>query len=445
MQLAMPLIIGQVAMIAIWTADIVMMGWISSEALAAGVQANRLYQPFYFIALGLTTVVGPLTAQALGTGSRRQARRYIRHGLLLATVFGLLTMIPMWHGETLLLLLGQEAGLAENAGPFLKAVAPGMVPTYMYFALRNYISAYKKPLPPVIVTIIGAVVNILLNLALTRGWAGFPEMGLAGIGLATSITFTIMTIMLIVYMNTFPPFRFTRSFARLYRIDLAIIRRMLIVGVPIAFTLLAETGMFIFTGLYIGIFGTSAVAASGIANQIAAVVFMVPLAVGQASTIRVGHEAGARKGGDTLRAGFAPVILTIGFGLVLSLLLLLFTEAAITAFLNADDPDYAAVMALTVPMLLVVAFFQVFDGLQVVFSCVLRGVNDTKIPAILSVLSYWGVGVTMAIVLSTPMGYGAVGVWWGLLLGLLAGSLMLGWRCYSTWRRIAQGGRILVV
>ena len=429
--LSLPLIMGQMAMIAIWTADIVMMGWIGTGELAAGVQANRLYQPLFFTAMGLTLAVSPLAAQALGSGSRRQARRVVRQGLWLAILFGLATSVPMWFGEDLLLMLRQEPAIARDAAPYLRMMALGMVPIYAYFVLRNYISAHKRPMPPVLVTLFGAALNIALNSVLANGLLGAPEMGLAGIGL-------------VAYMNTTPPVRYTRPFARLWRMDPAIMRRLLVVGAPIAFTLVCETGMFIFIGLYIGIFGTNAVAASGIVNQIAAIFFMVPLAIGQASTIRVGHEAGAGRRQDTLRAGLAPVILATAACLVQTLVLLAFAEPFIRVYLTPLDGAVEAVVALALPMLLVVALFQVFDGVQVVFSCALRGLNDTRVPAALSLLAFWGVGVTMAVVLATPLGYGPVGVWWGVLLGLLAGTIMLGWRGAATWRRLGAGGPILL-
>ena len=432
------------AMIAIWTADIVMMGWIGTAELAAGVQANRLYQPIFFTAMGLTLAVSPLAAQALGAGSRRQARRVVRQGLWLSTLFGLISFFPMWFGESLLLLLGQEATIARDAVPYLRMMAIGMVPIYAYFVLRNYVSAHKKPVPPVIVTLAGAALNIALNWTLSKGAFGLPEMGLAGIGLATSITFLVMAAMLVVYMNSTPPFRYTRPFARLWRLDLGIMKRLLVVGTPIAFTLVCETGMFIFAGLYIGIFGTAAVAASGIVNQIAAIFFMAPLAIGQAATIRVGHEAGAGMRQDTLRAGLAPAVLAFSVCIVQTLALLTFADPFIRSFLNPEDHALEAVVALAVPMLLVVALFQVFDGLQITFACALRGLNDTKVPAVIAFLAYWGVGVTMAVVLATPLGYGPVGVWWGVLLGLLAGTIMLSWRGIATWRRLRAGGPILL-
>ena len=436
--------LGQLAMISIWTADVVMMGWIGTEELAAGIQANRLYQPIHFVALGLTMAISPLTAQALGAGSRRQARRVVRQGLWLSILFGAASFFPMWFGDTVLLWLGQGETIARHAGPFLRMLALGMIPTYAYFALRNYISAHKMTRAPVVVTLAGAALNVALNWALSKGVLGLPAMGMAGIGLATSITFMVMFAMLAAYMNTNPPFRFTRPFARLWRLDFSIMGRMLAVGAPIAFTLVCETGMFIFAGLYTGVFGVNAVAASGIANQIAFIVFMVPLAIGFATTIRVGHEAGAGRRQDTLRAGLAPVMLTVAVCLAQSLLLLALAGPFTRAFLNPADSAVEAVIALAVPMLTVVALFQVFDGLQVVFNCALRGLNDTRFPAVLCFVAYWAVGVPMAVAIATPLGHGPVGVWWGLLLGLVSGSIMLGWRCAATWRRLRGGGPILL-
>lgn len=442
--LSIPLIIGQIAMIGVWTADIVMMGGISADALAAGTQANRLYQPLYFIALGLTIAVSPLTSQALGAGNRRQARRIMRQGIWLAAIYGLITMVPMLNGEALLLLLGQDPDISRDADMFLKMLAIGMVPTYIYFVLRHYISAHKKPIPPVIITSLGVGLNIFLNNIFIHGWYGLPKLGFAGIGLATSFTFTVMSLALAIYINTQKPFRFTRPFARFFRIDLSIMKRLLVVGFPIGITLFAETGMFIVAGLYIGIFGKIAVAASGIANQIAAIAFMVPLAISQASTIRVGHEAGAGNPQGAIRAGVAATITTIAITAVMTVVLLVFAEAFITSFLNETDELFDDVLAIAMPMLFVVAVFQISDGLQSVFTSVLRGINDTKWPAIISVFSYWCVGVFSGIMLAGYFGWGPIGVWWGLLFGLTAGSVLLFVRCLAMTRKIQASGKIVL-
>ena len=387
-KLSLPLIVGQVAMISIWTADIIMMGWIDANALAAGTLANRLFQPMYFIAIGLTLAVSPLTSQALGAGSRRKARRIMRQGIWIAVAYGAITIVPMWYGEPLLLMLGQDPELAIGADLFLKLLAPGIIPTYIYFVLRHYVSAHKMPMPPVVVTSIGVIINIILNAVFSYGYFGIPALGFAGIGLATSVTFTAMAIMLALYIHMTPPFRFIKPFARMFRIDTKVMKQLLVVGLPIGVTLFAETGMFIVAGFYIGLYGKIAVAATGIANQIAAVTYMVPLAISQAATIRV--------------------------------------------------------MAVAIPMVVVVALFQLADGLQCIFTAVLRGINDTRWPAVISIFSYWCVGVASGIFLAGQLDWGPIGVWWGLLLGLSAGSLFLFIRCLLQGRKIIHSGKIIL-
>lgn len=440
--LSIPLIIGQVAMIAIWTADIVMMGGISADALAAGTQANRLYQPLYFIAIGLTLAVSPLTSQALGAMRRRHARRVVRQGIWLAFIYGLVTMIPMWNGEVLLLMLGQDPGIARDADLFLKTSAPGMIPAYIYMVLRHYISAHKKVVPPVVVTTIGVFLNIFLNWVFIHGHFGAPELGLAGIGVATSLTFTMMVIILALYIHTQKPFSYTRPFARFHRFDGAVMKQILIVGLPIGVMLFAETGMFIVAGLYIGLYGKIAVAAAGIANQIAAVAYMVPLAVAQAATIRVGHEAGANRPDQAIRAGMAAIVLTAGVTLVLTIILLFGSEFLVSLFLKKEDNLYASVLMAALPMLFVVAVFQLVDGLQAVFSSILRGINDTRWPAGISIFSYWCIGMASGLILADILDWGPVGIWWGLFNGLLAGSIFLFIRCLLTMTKIRREGRI---
>ncbi|MEC8728926.1 MAG: MATE family efflux transporter, partial [Pseudomonadota bacterium] len=144
LKLALPLMIGQIALISIWTADIVMMGWINTDALAAGTQANRMYQPLYFIAIGLTLAVSPLTSQALGGKKQRIARQVLRMGIWMAVLYGLFTIIPMWYGETILLWLRQDPAIAEHASIYLRLMGLGMPFTFVFFVLRNYISAYQK-------------------------------------------------------------------------------------------------------------------------------------------------------------------------------------------------------------------------------------------------------------------------------------------------------------
>ena len=299
-------------------------------------------------------------------------------------------------------------------------------------------------MPPVVITCIGVVVNIILNAVLSNEYLGLPALGFAGIGLATSLTFTLMAVMLAGYVHTQKPFRFTRPFARMFKFDFSIMKQLLVVGLPIGVTLFAETGMFIVAGFYIGLYGKIAVAASGIANQIAAVAYMVPLAISQAATIRVGHEAGAGRTHEAINAALAGIMVTIGITLVLTVILLIWTEGFIALFLNPDDIQFSAVMTVAIPMVVVVAIFQLVDGLQCIFTSVLRGINDTRWPAVISIFSYWCVGVASGIYIASQWGWGPIGVWWGLFLGLTAASVFLLIRCISQAQKIIRVGRIML-
>ena len=440
-RLSFPLMLGQIALISIWTADILMMGWISTDSLAAGTQANRMYQPLYFIAIGLTLAVSPLTSQALGARRQRIARQVLRMGIWMATIYGLVTIIPLWHGQTILLWLRQDPAVAEQASTYLRFVGLGMAPTFVYFVLRNYVSAYQKPIPPVIINMIGVCVNVFLNYVFIHGVFGLPAMGLAGIGLATSLTFTIMVILLAGYMIKNRQIGRTRPFSRLTRFKPDVMKRLLFVGFPIGLTLLAETGMFIVGGIYMGVFGIAAVAASGIGNQLAAITYMVPLAISLATTIRIGHAAGANHVRDAIRAGLVSVYITIAITLMMSIIIMLEKDTVTRLFLNNDDALFYEVMAHASGMLLIVAIFQLFDGLQSVFVSALRGISDTRMPALISILSYWGVGVVSGYVLATPMGLGPIGVWIGMAIGLAAATLILGIRCWRTCNILIRQNR----
>ena len=443
--LSFPLMIGQIALISIWTADIIMMGWINTDALAAGTQANRMYQPLYFIAIGLTLAVSPLTSQALGGKKQRIARQVLRMGIWMAILYGLFTIIPMWHGEAILLWLRQDPAIAEHAALYLRLMGVGMPFTFVFFVLRNYISAYQKPIPPVIITCIGVVINIILNQAFAMGWFGLPAMELAGIGLATARTFILMVFMLIIYMVTNKHIGRTRPFGRLLRFNPKVMKRLLIVGFPIGLTLLAETGMFIVGGIYMGIFGIAAVAASGISNQIGAVAYMIPLAISLATTIRIGHAAGANQPNEAIRAGIMSVLLVTSITLVLTVIIYLFRAELVQLFLNPDDALYDAVMTYAVAMIIIVAIFQLFDGLQSVFIAALRGISDTRMPALISIFCYWGIGLTSGYILATPLDYGPIGIWIGITIGLIAATCILGWRCWQTRNRLKHSGHFHLI
>jgi MATE family multidrug resistance protein len=443
LRLAMPIVVSALAVIGISTADIIAMGWIDSVNLAAGSLGLRYYQPLYFFALGITLPVGALIAQALGADDDRQIRRALRQGLLIGFIIGIASAPIMLAGPTILVWLGQDTQLAAMTSEFLFWSAIGLPFNFIFFVLRQYVVAHQKPLPQVIASISGMLFNALGNYLLVDGVGPFPAMGLAGIALSTTLTWLLISIALAFYIATTEPYRSSQPFRRLWVMDWHVTWRITRIGFPIGLTIVAESGMFIAIGLIIGIFGTAALAASAIANQIAAIAFMVPIALGQAGTIRVAHFAGAGDRENLRRSALSVIIVGTVVTSITMVILLAAPFQLIDIYLNHDDLLLDEVVALAMPMVLIAALFQIPDGLQGIANSILRGMNDTRITAVLAISSFWLVGVGGGTLIGVGLGYGPVGVWSGLLLGLVAASSTLMWRVIRALRHLRAGGNIL--
>ena len=442
-RLAAPLVIGQLATIGIWTSDTIAMGQIDSVSLAAGALASRYYQPLYFLALGISLAVGPLVAQGIGAGDERQVRRAFRQGMAVAFALGMITVPLLFVGEEVLVALGQDPELARIGEPFLIWSSFGMPFMFLSFVLRQYIISHQRPLPQVIAVLLALAVNVALNEAFVSGIGPFPEMGLAGVALATSIVYVLLCGGLVAYIATVPPFRNGSPFRRLWVMDWGLTVRLLRIGVPIGLTIVAEAGMFIAVTFLIGLFSTAGLAAAAITNQLAAVFFMVPIAIAQASTIRIGNFAGAGDRLNLSRSAGASFWLGIGATLVTTLILLIWPRTLVGIFLDSGDAMFAEVMALALPMMVLTALFQVPDGLQAIAMSILRGLNDTRIPGTIAIASFWITGVGAGAVFGFTFGMGPTGIWGGLALGLTVAAIILSLRMWRAMRRVRDGGQIL--
>lgn len=443
LRLAAPLIIGQLATIGIWTSDVVAMGDLDTISLAAGSLAARYFQPMFFLALGISLAVGPLVAQGLGAGDQRQVRRAFRQGLVIAGTLGLATIPLLFIGEEVLLLIGQDPELARLAQPFLLWSGFGMPFMFLAFVLRQFLISYERPMPQVIALIITLIINIVLNAVFSKGLGPVPEMGLAGIALATSISYFLLATGLAFYIGTTSPFADGEPFRRLWVMDWVVTLRLLRIGVPIGLTIVAEAGMFIAATLMIGLFGTASLSAAAIANQLSAIAFMIPIAMATAGTIRVGHYAGAEDRTNLLRSASATMLIAIFATMLTTVILLIWPEFLVGLFLDHEDPLFDDVIYVATPLMLLTALYQIPDGVQAVAISVLRGVNDTRMPGLIAIGSFWIPGISLGAVLGFTLGWGATGVWTGLAVGLTVAAILLTLRMALALRRIRNGGRIL--
>jgi MATE family multidrug resistance protein len=297
------------------------------------------------------------------------------------------------------------------------------MPASLFMATqRSFLAAMGRPYMVMAVALVAVVVNGLLNYGLIHGAWGLPRLGY--IGSCTATLFTLWAMMLAIGLEM----RFTsmlRPFRLFGRIEWPVIVEMVTLGWPIAFITALEIVLFSTSAMLIGRFGATQLAAHQISIGIASVTFMVPLAISQAVNIRVGFYAGQQAPRAARRAGLAAFAIGIGFMGTMAAILLTIPEVIAGFYISGADPARGDVIALAVRLLTVAAFFQVFDGAQTISAGALRGLKDTRIPAAAASLGYWGIGFTTAWFFGVHLGYGALGIWWGLAASLAAVAILL--------------------
>ncbi len=424
--LGLPLIGGHVAQMAIGLTDTAMLGWYSASALAAITLASSFFHVIFLFGSGFAFAVLPVVAKAIGSGDTRMARRANRMGLWLSMAYGAVAMPAFLFSEPLLLRLGQDAEVAANAGSYLRIMGWGIFPALAVMVLKSTLAAQERAKIVLIMTLLAAVLNAVINYVLIFGNLGFPEMGLAGAAIASLATVTASALILIAYCNRILPEQ--ELFRNLLRPDWDAFVRLFRLGIPIAFTTLAEVSLFSASALMMGWTTPITLAAHGIALNLGAVAFMVHLGLSNVATIRVGNAIGRQDLPHLLRGAWVICTLSLIVALLSVAMFLLMPQWLISLFISADDPDYALILKIGVQLLVVAAIFQLMDGLQAIHLGLLRGLQDTNVPMIMAVIGYWGVGIPCSYLLGFVFGYGGVGIWLGLVAGLSVVAAGLIWR-----------------
>ena len=441
--LGWPLILTNLAQTGMTTTDVLMMGRLGAEAVAAGALGANLYFGFIIFGIGVMSAVSPLIAAARGRDPADvdTVRRTVRAGLWAALAIALPFWLVMWNGEAILRALGQDPHLAALAGGYLRVLQWSALPFFAYLVLRSFMAALERPRWSLVAVVIGLVANAGLNWLFVFGHWGFPAMGLPGSGLATALSTTLMAGILVVVAARDRPFARFRPFAGLWRPDRASFRAVWRIGLPIGAMLAFEVTIFNAAVFLMGLIGPAPLAAHAIAIQIASLAFMIPLGLGQAATVRVGHAYGAGDRDAVARAGWTAYGMGVGTMLMTATLLVLFPRALIGAFLDIHDPANAAVVAQAVVFLGIAALFQIVDGAQAVASGMLRGLHDTRVPMVYAALGYWGLGLPLGIVLAFPAGLGGAGIWTGLASALAVVAALMTWRWIQRDRLGLMRGR----
>ncbi|MER8384971.1 MATE family efflux transporter [Mesorhizobium sp. M1428] len=427
--LAWPMVLTNLGQTAMTATDVMMMGRLGPDTLASGaLGANLYFMPLIF-GLGLMLATSPMMATELGRRrhSVRDLRRTVRQGLWLAILICIPIWVLLWHGESVLLAMGQEPALAHQAGVYLRWLEWAVLPFFGYIVLRSFISALERPGWALIIVFVAVACNAFFNWLFMFGNLGIQSMGIAGSGLATTLSSTLMFAGMAVVVMLEKKFRRYRLFGRFWRADWPRFKGLLRLGLPIAGLLAFEVTIFNAAAFLMGLIDAASLAAHAIAIQIASITFMVPLGLNQAVTVRVGLAHGAGNPEGVSRAGWTAYVVGVSFMALMGLVMILWPHLLIGAFIDLGNPANAEVVALAVSFLAFAALFQVFDGAQAVASGMLRGLHDTKVPMIYAAIGYWGIGLPLGVLLAFRFGFNGVGIWIGLSSGLaVVAALLLG-------------------
>lgn len=428
--LGLPLILSHLAQMAIGVTDTIMLGWYDVGALAAVTLAGNLYFLVFIVGSGFAFAVTPLVAAAAEADDGVLVRRVTRMGLWLSLIYGLVMTLPFMWAEPILLAIGQEPDVSAGAGIYLGIMAWQMIPALIVMTLKSFLTALEYTAIILWATIGTAFMNIAVNYALIFGNWGAPEMGIRGAAVA-SLSVTIVTVLIIVVYALWklPQFRLLQN---IWKPDGEVLRRVFNLGWPIGLTSLAEGGLFSATAIMMGWIGAVELAAHGIALQLSALTFMVHVGFSQAATVRAGRAVGRKDQLGLRRGGITAIMMSLCFAVCTMILFLTLPELLVAGFISPVEPERDRVLLIGVALLAMAGLFQVVDAAQVMALGLLRGVQDTAVPMIMAVVSYWMIGMPVSYFLAFVMGYGGVGVWAGLVVGLGLAAIMMQIRF---WRR----------
>ncbi|MDB9504325.1 MATE family efflux transporter [Spirulina major CS-329] len=423
-QLSFPLAIAQLSEAATNFVDTVMMGWLGEQSLAAGALGSTSVMSLLIIGVGCVSSVGTVAAIAIGAGQRDRLPTISIHGLLFTLLIATPLSLIVWNLAAALPYLGQSVTNAEIAQGYLQAIAWGIPAALGFSLIRNLASAVNQPQIIMQIMGLGIALNVVLNYGLMFGRWGLPELGLAGLGWASTIAFWVkfaIALGIIFYRPSFRPYRF---FARCPW-QPAMMAELFRIGLPYGGLMTLETGLFLCVTYLMGTLSTTALAAHQIAIQTAAITFMIPLGISHATAVRVGQFYGQGNRRGMRQAGCVGIGLGTLFMSCMGVLFWLLPDLIIGIYLDRTNPDNTAVIHYAVQLLRVAALFQVFDGIQVIANGALRGLKDTYAPMWIGLLSYWGMGLGCSYLLGIVGPWQGVGLWIGLVWGLIVAAVVL--------------------
>jgi MATE family multidrug resistance protein len=421
--LAVPITIGQVSQVLMGITDSVMIGRVGTVPLAASAFGVGVFNVFFIFAIGLLVPVALFASRSRGAGRHEEAGEYLRHGLLLAFVAGVVECGLIFLLSHRLGWFHQPPEVEAAVNPFLLLIGASLVPVLAYLALRQFAESMGRPWVSTNIVLASVGLNVVLNWIFIYGHLGAPKMGLAGAGISTLIARTVGSVAIFLWLKhdygmrqAWPKHWFAPFSGK-------ILKQMLGVGLPTSVGLLFEGGAFGATTVMMGWLGDVPLAAHQIALSCAAMTFMVALGISIALGMQMSSAVGAAEHGRRRTIWYGGAAMGAAFNILMTVVFIVWGHAIAACFI--DDP---AVVRTATSLLVVVGIFQIVDGGQVINSAALRGLTDVRIPAVITFVAYWLLALPIGYLLGVRMGHGPLGIWTGLAIGLAVASVSMGLR-----------------
>ena len=412
--------------------DNIMVGQLGPAHLAAVSLGNSFVFIGMSLEIGFSTAITSLTAEADTENDAVKAKSVFKNGLFLCSVLGLLVFLGVLLAKPLMYSMDQPKEVVELAIPYLNLVAFSLFPLVVFQGFKQFADGLSMTRYPMYATLIANVVNVVLNYILIFGKFGFPELGIIGAAYGTLVSRFAMLLYLWWLLRGKEKSKALVSNIKLFVLDTVVIKKILSLGFPSAMQMLFEVGIFTAAIWLSGTLGKNHQAANQIALNLSSMTFMVAMGLGVAATIRVGNQKGLRNFRELRRIAFSIFFLVILLDIFFAIVFLVFREFLPTLYVDLSDTanfvDNSEVMVIATKLLLAAAIFQISDGIQVVVLGALRGLQDVKIPTIITFVSYWMIGFPVSYYLGKSERYGSFGIWLGLLAGLTAAAILLSLR-----------------
>jgi MATE family multidrug resistance protein len=429
LKLGLPLILGQITVVAMSFVDTVMAGKLGSIALAAVGVGSAVWASVVVFVLGILMATPPLVSEMDGASRHGKIGPLIRQVMWLAIGLAVVSFIVLRNLPPVFEVMGTRPEVRPEAIAYLKAISWGIFPFTLFLAFRYLADGVSHTRFTMYISFLGLLLNIPLNYILMFGKLGFPALGVRGCGYATA---AVLFCQMLAYGGIIAGhrhFRVYRVFGQWEKPDWAEIRRIVKLGFPIGVAVFAEAGFFSVVTIMASRLEPHVIAAHQITLNFASLLFMIPLGLAMAITIRVGNAVGRKSPEDIRRAGWVGIGLTLLTQTISALILFNYPEQI--ARLYTDD---AMIISVAVSLLFLAGIFQLADGLQVAAAGALRGLQDTRFLMFSTILAFWGVGFVVSWWLAFEQGQGAEGLWIGLIAGLILAAILNLWRFYQKTR-----------